>query len=92
MARSYNAAIGRMRQFRIHDLWARLSITKHQEHIHYEQFKQMDFPIGSGLVEITCKWLVEQRFKGFEICCSEAGFNYLLHMRLAWVNPTFRTQ
>ena len=64
-------------------------LTTHQEHIQYEQFKQMGFPIGSGLVESACKWLVQQRFKGVGMRWSEAGFNCLLHMRLAWVNRRF---
>jgi hypothetical protein len=66
-----------------------LYLTTHQEHIQYEQFKQMGFPIGSGLVESACKWLVQQRFKGVGMRWSEAGFNCLLHMRLAWVNQRF---
>ena len=64
-------------------------LTIHQEHIQYEQFKQMGFPIGSGWVESACKWLVQQRFKGVGMRWSEAGFNCLMHMRLAWVNRRF---
>jgi hypothetical protein len=46
-------------------------------------------PIGSGLVESACKWLIQQRFKGVGMRWSEDGFDHLLHLRLAWVNERF---
>ena len=64
-------------------------LEKHQEHIQYDKFKEMGIPIGSGLVESTCKWLIQQRFKGVGMRWSEDGFNHLLHLRLAWVNGRF---
>ncbi len=33
----------------------------HNEHIKYEQFKQLGLPLGSGMVESACKWLIQQR-------------------------------
>lgn len=75
---------------------ARETLTKlhnylktHDDHIHYEQFKAAGLPIGSGLVESACKWLIQQRFKGVGMRWSEPGFNHLLHLRLAWVNQRF---
>ncbi len=41
------------------------------------------------MVESTCKWLIQQRFKGVGMRWSEDGFNHLLHLRLAWVNLRF---
>ncbi|MCP4422257.1 MAG: ISKra4 family transposase [Chloroflexi bacterium] len=64
-------------------------LKKHQDHIKYDRFKEMGVPIGSGLVESTCKWLIQQRFKGVGMRWSEDGFNHLLHLRLAWVNGRF---
>jgi hypothetical protein len=64
-------------------------LSKHLAHLQYRQFKQQGFPIGSGMVESACKWLIEQRFKGTGMRWSEAGFNHLLHLRLAWVNGRF---
>jgi hypothetical protein len=58
----------------------------HEEHIQYEHFKAVGLPIGSGLVESACKWLIQQRFKGVGMRWSEPGFNHLLHLRLAWAN------
>jgi len=57
-----------------------------EDHIHYEHFKAAGLPIGSGLVESACKWLIQQRFKGVGMRWSEAEFNHLLQLRLAWVN------
>jgi hypothetical protein len=61
-------------------------LDKHRAHIDYERFKELGLPLGSGMVESACKWLIQQRFKGVGMRWSEAGFNHLLHLRLAWVN------
>ena len=66
-------------------------LDKHRHHIQYDKLKEMGFPIGSGLVESTCKWLIQQRFKGVGMRWSEDGFNHLLHLRLAWVNGRFHS-
>jgi hypothetical protein len=64
-------------------------LDKHRNHIDYAKFKEMGLPIGSGIVESACKWLIQQRFKGVGMRWSEDGFNHLLHLRLAWVNGRF---
>ena len=64
-------------------------LDKHRDHIDYARFAQMGLPIGSGMVESTCKWLIQQRFKGVGMRWGEEGFNHLLHLRLAWVNGSF---
>jgi hypothetical protein len=64
-------------------------LKTHEDHIHYDHFKAAGLPIGSGLVESACKWLIQQRFKGVGMRWSEVGFNHLLHLRLAWVNQRF---
>lgn len=64
-------------------------LEKHRDHINYEKFKELGLPIGSGLVESACKWLIQQRFKGVGMRWGEDGFNHLLHLRLAWVNGRF---
>jgi len=64
-------------------------LLKHSSHINYEKFKELGLPLGSGMVESACKWLIQQRFKGVGMRWSEDGFNYLLHLRLAWVNDRF---
>ena len=64
-------------------------LDRHREHINYAQYKELGLPIGSGMVESACKWLIQQRFKGVGMRWSEDGFNHLLHLRLAWVNGRF---
>jgi hypothetical protein len=64
-------------------------LERHREHIDYAQYKDLGLPIGSGMVESACKWLIQQRFKGVGMRWSEDGFNHLLHLRLAWVNGSF---
>lgn len=66
-------------------------LDKHQDHIQYANFKALGLPLGSGMVESACKWLIQQRFKGVGMRWSEDGFNHLLHLRLAWVNDRFDT-
>jgi len=64
-------------------------LDKHRDHMDYAKFKELGLPIGSGMVESACKWLIQQRFKGVGMRWSEDGFNHLLHLRLAWVNGRF---
>ncbi len=61
----------------------------HIEHIDYAHYKELGLPLGSGMVESACKWLIQQRFKCVGMRWSEDGFHALLHLRLAWVNGTF---
>jgi hypothetical protein len=64
-------------------------LQRHRDHINYEAYKALGLPLGSGMVESACKWLIQQRFKGVGMRWSEDGFNHLLHLRLAWVNGSF---
>jgi hypothetical protein len=64
-------------------------LERHREHIDYAAYKALGLPLGSGMVESACKWLIQQRFKGGGMRWSEDGFNHLLHLRLAWVNGRF---
>src|SRR5229473_2394934 len=64
-------------------------LERHRDHIDYATYKELGLPLGSGMVESACKWLIQQRFKGVGMRWSEDGFNHLLHLRLAWVNGSF---
>ena len=70
-------------------VFTRAGTRKHRDHINYQHFKNLGLPLGSGMVESACKWLIQQRFKGVGMRWSEDGFNHLLHLRLAWVNGRF---
>jgi hypothetical protein len=61
----------------------------HLQHLQYRTFKQQGLPLGSGMVESACKWLITQRFKGVGMRWSEPGFDHLLILRVAWVNQRF---
>jgi hypothetical protein len=62
---------------------------RHHAHIRYQHFYQQHMPLGSGMVESACKWLVQQRFKGVGMHWSESGLNHLLILRVAWANQRF---
>ncbi|ETR66632.1 MAG: hypothetical protein OMM_12546 [Candidatus Magnetoglobus multicellularis str. Araruama] len=64
-------------------------LEEHIDHMDYKSYKASGLPIGSGIVESACKWLIQQRFKGVGMRWSVEGFNNLLHLRLAWVNENF---
>ena len=64
-------------------------LQDHRSHIHYHDYAQQQFPLGSGIVESACKWLIQQRFKGVGMRWSDDGLTHLLHLRLAWVNQRF---
>lgn len=64
-------------------------LDQHRDHMNYDQLKDLGLPIGSGLVESACKWLIQQRFKGVGMRWGEESFTHLLLIRLAWVNGRF---
>ncbi len=64
-------------------------LQDHRSHIHYQDSAHQELPLGSGIVESACKWLIQQRFKGVGMRWSEPGLTHLLHLRVAWVNQRF---
>jgi hypothetical protein len=62
---------------------------RHHQHTRYQTFDRLGLPLGSGMVESACKWLIQQRFKGVGMRWSEDGFTHLLLIRLAWANDRF---
>ncbi len=62
---------------------------RHRGHVRYQHFERQQIPLGSGMVESACKWLIQQRFKGVGMRWSEDGLNHLLILRVAWVNQRF---
>ena len=65
-------------------------LANHVDHMKYEDYKNLGLPIGSGIVESACKWLIQQRFKGVGMRWSVNGFVSLCSLRVAWVNDSFR--
>jgi hypothetical protein len=65
------------------------SLERHREPIDEAAYKALGLPLGSGMVESACTWLIQQRVKGVGMRWSEDGFTHRLHLRLAWVNGRF---
>jgi hypothetical protein len=65
------------------------SRQRHREPIDSAKDKALGLPLGSGMGERACTWLIQQRFTGVGMRWSEDGFNHLLPLRLAWVNGRF---
>jgi hypothetical protein len=66
-----------------------MDLERYREHSNYAMYKALGLPLGSGMVESACKWLVQQRFKGVRMRWSEDGFDHPLRLRLAWINGRF---
>ena len=56
------------------------------ERMAYDTYRAMGFPIGSGLVEGSCKLVVGKRFKGNGMRWKRADNQYVLKTRLAELN------
>ena len=39
-------------------------LQRHREHIDYAKYKELGLPLGSGMVESACKWLISNASKG----------------------------
>ena len=64
-------------------------LQDHRSHIRYQDYAQQELPLGSGIVESVCKWLIQQSCKGVGMRWSNNGLSYLLHLRFAWDNLRF---
>jgi hypothetical protein len=56
-------------------------LTKHRYHLRYPLFRELGYPIGSGLMEGTCKNLVGARCKRAGMCWSVPGVQAVLSLR-----------
>ena len=57
-------------------------LRTHQHRVRYHLFRAMAWPIGSGVVEGTCKHVVGLRFKRKSTRWAKAGARAVLHLRL----------
>ena len=64
-------------------------LTRHLDHMAYPLLQSLGLPLGSGMVESCCKWLIQQRFKGVGMRWSEQGFGGLLILRQMWMNDQY---
>lgn len=56
----------------------------HAHRMRYKTFKEAGYHIGSGVMESSCRWVVQQRMKGAGMRWSETGAEQMLHLRTAW--------
>lgn len=59
-------------------------LTKHAHRMRYKTFQEAGYHIGSGVMESSCRWVVQQRMKGSGMRWSSAGAESMLHLRTAW--------
>jgi len=58
--------------------------TAHARRMKYKAHRQAGFHIGSGVMESSCRWVVQQRMKGAGMRWSRDGAESMLHLRTAW--------
>ena len=57
------------------------------EHVHrmrYKTFRAAGYHVGSGVMESSCRWVVQQRMKGAGMRWSADGAEKMLQLRTAW--------
>ena len=65
-------------------------LDKNKEHMRYEQFRQQDLFIGSGVIEATCKNLVGKRLKQSGMEWTVRGANAVIALRCATLSHRFQ--
>ena len=59
-------------------------LMQHAGRMKYKTYKSAGFHIGSGVMESSCRWVVQQRMKGAGMRWSRNGAESMLHLRTAW--------
>ena len=59
-------------------------LTKHARRMRYKSFREAGYHIGSGVMESSCRWVVQQRMKGSGMRWSSRGAECMLQLRTAW--------
>ena len=59
---------------------------KNKDRMKYHEYKEAGLPIGSGLVEGSCKFVVGKRFKGSHMRWKKKDNESVLKVRLAKLN------
>lgn len=64
--------------------------TTHSHRMRYKTFRDAGYHIGSGVMESSCRWVVQQRMKGAGMRWSEQGAEQMLHLRTAWCSRSHK--
>jgi hypothetical protein len=59
--------------------------------MHYDRYRRLKLPIGTGAVEGSCKFVVQSRFKKPGARWSELGLRQMLALKLARLNDQWET-
>lgn len=59
-------------------------LSGHAHRMRYKSFREAGFHIGSGVMESSCRWVVQQRMKGAGMRWSAGGAENMLQLRSAW--------
>lgn len=59
-------------------------LSKHAHRMRYQTFRNAGYHIGSGVMESSCRWVVQQRMKGSGMRWSSDGAEAMLQLRTAW--------
>jgi len=63
-----------------------------RERMHYDEYRENGYPIGSGMVEGSCKFVVCKRFKGSGMRWKRKDNESVLKVRLAIIDDTLHRE
>jgi hypothetical protein len=63
-----------------------------RERMHYQEYREKGYPIGSGMVEGSCKFVVCKRFKGSGMRWKREDNESVLKVRLSIINDTLHRE
>lgn len=70
-----------------HEGWGKINYYQNNiNRMKYKEYRERGFPIGSGIVEGSCKFVIAKRFKGSGMRWKKADNEKVLRVRLAKVN------
>ena len=70
-----------------HEGWGKINYYQNNiDRMNYREYRERGFPIGSGIVEGSCKFVIGKRFKGSGMRWKKADNEKVLRVRLAKLN------
>lgn len=64
--------------------------TTNAHRMRYKTYRELGFDIGSGVMEASCRWVVQQRMKGAGMRWSTQGAEQMLHLRTTWCSRSHK--
>ena len=75
-----------------HKGWGQINyFPNNKQRMEYDRYQEAGWPIGSGLVEGQCKFVVGKRFKGNGMRWKKHDNECTLRTRLAYLNGELQT-